>query len=100
MLAFSGVLQSTPVFYIDNTDTDGRGKKLHAADVENNGRPVRIVDDEGSILADGYMVTDESETHWPPSLILLLRFKLGMGLSIEEKIVDDINGINEWEKVW
>lgn len=101
MLAFSGVLQGTPVFYIDNTDTDERGKRLFASDVENTGRPVRIIDpDSGKTLAEGYMVTDEQETSWPASLLLLLRFKLGVGLHVEEKIVDDSVGINQWEEIW
>ena len=101
MIAFSGNLTGTKVFYVD----DVINESISPVDVENLGIAVRVTQklrssDTEIPIADGHVLTQEP--HWGTSLLVMLRLLDGNTLSnyvVEQKVVDDALGINEWRHV-
>jgi hypothetical protein len=97
MIAFSGQRNGVhKVFYVDDIEDSN----MRPVDVEINGRYIRVTETTPNIIvAEGYITTEEPDSVWPVSLLLMLGLDLSQ-FSVEEKNVDvATEGQNEWVRV-
>ena len=96
MIAFSGLRNGVhKVFYVDDIEDSN----MRPVDVEINGRYVRVTEtDPHIVVAEGYIATEEPDSVWPVSMLLMLGLDLNQ-FSVEEKNVSvATEDQNEWVK--